>query len=87
MATQLVDFTLGRTVSSDVTIEAGATQTLQGVFKGKRGRVTVEIKDSDNSYTTIGYLSPFPTDLRSRQLAGPLTVRVITRNAGCDLGA
>lgn len=32
MATQLVDFTIGRTVSSDVTIEAGATQTLQGVF-------------------------------------------------------
>ena len=86
MATSLIAFTLGRTVGTDQILAAGTVETLQGIFRGRNGRVTVEIKGSDNSYTTIGYLNPASVDTRSRQLTGPLIYRVTTRNAGCDKG-
>jgi hypothetical protein len=86
MATELIAFTLGRTVGTDQVLAEGITATLQGVFKGRNGRVKVEIKNADLSYSALGYLTPSPTGEISKQLCGPLTYRVITRNAGCDVG-
>lgn len=84
-ATTLIAFTTGSDVSSDQTVAAGEIHTLLPITNGDPGKVVIQAKLADDSYTNIGFLSSRPASNKVWQINGPLVYRVKVKNAGCDV--
>lgn len=83
-ASALIAYTTGAGSASG-TVGAGQVHTLIPIFKGKPGKVRVQIKTSDGSHQSLAPLTTSPTANKLWQLVGPLDYRVTSLRAGVDL--
>lgn len=80
----LVAYTEGRDDSEVTTIADGSFHTIIPIFKGRPGKVTVSVVNSDDSTQLVATLSSNPRHPNEWQLRGPLEYVVSVRNAGAD---